>query len=134
MTRAYEAGTTEPISMTEAVGYAKINCDHQATIDEALVAKHNRLFLLVDQHGDICPPDNCGLGPFHDDTRILSHYALKFWGGRGSLLSSRSTEMFSLQVDLAITDREFCMRRGSGPVTKNSSASCAALSFPDATS
>jgi glycogen debranching enzyme len=32
---------------------------------------------------------------------------LSFPGGRGSLLSSRSTEMFSLQVDLAITDREF---------------------------
>jgi glycogen debranching enzyme len=107
MTRTYEAGTLESISMREAVGYAKIECDHQATIDEALVAKHNRLFLLVDEHGDICPPGNCGLGLFHDDTRILSHYALKFAAGRGSLLSSRSTEMFSLQVDLAITDREF---------------------------
>jgi glycogen debranching enzyme len=107
MTRATRARSAEPISMREAVGYATIDCDHQATIDEALVAKHNRLFLLVDQHGDISPPGNCGLGLFHDDTRILSHYALSFSGGRGSLLSSRSTEMFSLQVDLAITDRKF---------------------------
>jgi glycogen debranching enzyme len=98
---------TEPISMMEAVGYHAIDCDHQSTIDDVLVAKHKRLFLLVDAHGDITPPGSCGLGLFHDDTRILSHYALGFSGGRPALLSSRSTEMYRLQIDLAVTDREF---------------------------
>jgi glycogen debranching enzyme len=105
MTKADTIAAAEPISMEEAVGYPAIDCAHQSTIDEALIAKHNRLFLLVDPHGDISPPGNCGLGLFHDDTRILSHYALQFSGGRPSLLSSRSMEMYSLQVDLAVTDR-----------------------------
>jgi len=97
--------TTDPISMHQAVGYSDIDCSQQTTIDEALVAKHNRLFLLADARGNIAPAGNCGLGLFHDDTRILSHYELGFSSGAPSLLSSRSTEMYSLQVDLAITDR-----------------------------
>jgi glycogen debranching enzyme len=107
MTDTVAAPGAEPIAMAEAVGYEAIDCSHQSTIDEALVAKHDRLFLLVDEHGDIAPAGNCGLGLFHDDTRILSHYALSFSGGPPSLLSSRSTEMYSLQVDLTITDRKF---------------------------
>jgi glycogen debranching enzyme len=97
----------DPVSMREAVGYGAIDCAHQSAIDEALVAKHDRLFVLVDAHGDISPPGNCGLGLFHDDTRILSHCALTFSAGTAALLSSRSTEMYSLQVDLAITDAPF---------------------------
>lgn len=96
-----------PISMQEAVGYPAIDCAHQSAIDEALVAKHGRLFLLVDQHGDIAPAGDCGLGLFHDDTRILSRYGLGFSAGQPALLTSRSTEMYSLQVDLAITDGAF---------------------------
>jgi glycogen debranching enzyme len=107
MTDSVATAAAEPISMEEAVGYPAIECAHQAMIDEALVAKHNRIFLLVDPHGDIAPAGNCGLGLFHDDTRFLSHYALEFPGGPPSLLSSRSTQMYSLQVDLAVTDREF---------------------------
>jgi glycogen debranching enzyme len=97
----------EPVTMEEAVGYPTIDCVHQSMIDQALVIKHNRLFLLVDGHGDIAPAGNCGLGLFHDDTRLLSHYALKFSGRTASLLSSRSTEMYTLQVDLAVTDRAY---------------------------
>jgi glycogen debranching enzyme len=107
MSRSTATATAQAVSMEEAVGYPMIDCSHQSAIDEALVAKHNRLFLLVDPHGEITPPGNCGLGLFHDDTRLLSHYALSFSRGKPSLLSSRSTEMYSLQVDLAVTDREF---------------------------
>lgn len=96
-----------PTSMQEAVGYPAVRCLHESTIEDFLVLKHQRLFLLVDAHGDVAPPGHCGLGLFHDDTRILSHYALRFAGGPASLLSSQAAEMFSAQVDLALTDREF---------------------------
>lgn len=96
-----------PIEMTEAVGYARIECAHQVMMDEYLVAKHDRGFLLVDEHGDIRPPGHCGLGFFHDDTRMVSHYALSFRGGPAALLSSRATSMYGLQVDMAISDRDF---------------------------
>jgi glycogen debranching enzyme len=94
-------------SMTAAVGYPRIDCSHQVLIDEYLVAKHDRCFLLVDEHGDIQPAGHCGLGLFHDDTRMLSHYLLSFRGGPASLLSSRATSMYGVQVDLAISDRTF---------------------------
>jgi glycogen debranching enzyme len=96
-----------PTSMTRAVGYPRIECAHQVLIDDYLVAKHDRCFLLVDEHGDILPAGHCGLGLFHDDTRMVSQYALTFRGGPASLLSSRATSMYGLQVDLAIGDRDF---------------------------
>jgi glycogen debranching enzyme len=107
MTESTTTAAPAPVSMQEAVGYATIDCAHQSAVDQALVIKHNRLFLLVDTHGHISPAGNCGLGLFHDDTRILSHYSLGFSGGRVSLLSSRSTEMYTLQIDLAVTDHGY---------------------------
>lgn len=96
-----------PISMEEAVGYSSIECRHQVSIDEYLVLKHDRLFLLIDPHGNITPPGRCGVGLFFDDTRILSHYELTFTGGPATLLSSKAPEMYNANVNLAINDREF---------------------------
>jgi glycogen debranching enzyme len=94
------------ISMRDAVGYPDINCSHEATIDDALVLKHDRLFLLLDAHGDITPPGQCGLGLFHDDTRILSHYSLRLNGRPAQLLSSQVPRMYGAVIDLALTDRD----------------------------
>ncbi|HET7321292.1 MAG TPA: glycogen debranching N-terminal domain-containing protein [Longimicrobiaceae bacterium] len=96
-----------PISMQEAVGYPAIDCSHQATVEDYLVLKNDRLFLLVTPHGDITPAGACGLGLFQDDTRVLSQYALRFAGTPPALLSSQAARMYSAQVDLAITDRDF---------------------------
>jgi glycogen debranching enzyme len=108
-TRAGESAAPvwTPISMQEAVGYPSIDCMHQASIEDLLVLKHDRLFLLIDPHGNITPPGRCGLGLFHDDTRILSHYEVTFTGGPAALLSSKAPEMFNAQIDLAINDRDF---------------------------
>lgn len=96
-----------PVSMEEAVGYPAIDCANQSLTDDHLITKHNRLFLLSDEHGDISPPGCCSLGLFHDDTRILSHSALRVPGGAPLLLSARTTDIFRAQVDLAVTDRGF---------------------------
>ncbi len=96
-----------PISMQEAVGYDAVDCRHQEVTEDALVLKHERLFLLLHPHGDIAPAGRCDLGLFYDDTRILSHYALRFAGGPASLLSAEAPRMYSAQVDLAISDEEF---------------------------
>lgn len=93
-----------PISMTDAVGYAAIDCEYQTLTAEALVLKHDRFFLLLDERGNIAPPGQCGLGLFHDDTRILGEYVLTFAGNEFVLLSSQVTSPFHLYVDLAITD------------------------------
>lgn len=96
-----------PISMTEAVGYPRLDCGGNTAVEDARVLKHERLFLLTDTHGDIQPAGHCGLGLFRDDTRILSHYELRVAGGPASLLSSQAPEMYGAQVDLAVTDRIF---------------------------
>ncbi|HEX6533480.1 MAG TPA: glycogen debranching N-terminal domain-containing protein [Gemmatimonadaceae bacterium] len=96
-----------PIPMTEAVGYAHVDCRHGSTVQDALVLKHERLFVLLDSRGDIAPAGHCGLGLFHDDTRMLSHYALQTAGGNPTLLSSQVMRMYSAQIDLAIDDTEF---------------------------
>lgn len=44
-----------PISMLDAVGYPNVECRHETALDEYLVLKHERLFLLVDPHGNIAP-------------------------------------------------------------------------------
>lgn len=95
-----------PVSMKEAVGYSGIDC-YEASVEGALVLKHDRLFLLVDGHGDIVPPGKCGLGLFHDDTRILSRYALRVAGGPPTLLSSQVPWMYGALIDLAVTDMQF---------------------------
>ena len=94
-----------PVSMQEAVGYAAVECAHQATVEDVLTLKHDRLFLLVDGHGNISPPGQCGLGLFYDDTRILSHYALRFTGGDPVLLSAQLTSPYHALVDFAVNDR-----------------------------
>jgi glycogen debranching enzyme len=97
----------KPVSMEEAVGYPAIACEHQTPVEHALVLKHNRYFFIADSHGDIKPPGQCALGLFHDDTRILSHYALRFHGGPPALLSAQVLRSYNGQIDLSIKDAEF---------------------------
>ncbi|MBX6332381.1 MAG: amylo-alpha-1,6-glucosidase [Gemmatimonadaceae bacterium] len=101
--------TTEPaaISMYDAVGYTAVDCRHGTTVQDSLVLKHERLFLLLDPRGNVAPAGHCGLGLFHDDTRMLSHYVLATAGHQPTLLSSQVIRMYSAQVDLAIDDAEF---------------------------
>jgi len=73
--------------MEEAVGYATVDCAQQAAVADVLTLKHDRIFLLVDRNGNVTPEGQCGLGLFHDDTRILSLYELHFLGGEPVLLS-----------------------------------------------
>jgi glycogen debranching enzyme len=96
-----------PVAMTDAVGYGAIDCAHQTPTEDALVLKHDRHFLLVTAHGDIAPAGTCSLGLFRDDTRILSHYALRLDGGPPALLSAQIPCAFMAQIDLAVNDRIF---------------------------
>ena len=97
----------ERISMADAVGYASIDCREQPPVHNALVLKHDHLFMLTNTRGDVVPPGHCGLGLFHDDTRILSHYSLRFEGGPATLLSFEASRMYHAQVDLAIAGTAF---------------------------
>jgi glycogen debranching enzyme len=96
-----------PLSMEEAVGYAGIDCAHESLAEHSLVLKHDRLFMLVDPHGNIAPPGICSLGLFQDDTRILSHYALSVHGGPPDLLSAQVPSAFGAQIDLAVSNLPF---------------------------
>ncbi len=100
-------GRLEPVSMEEAVGYTEISCEAETPTDGALVLKHDRLFLIATAAGEIEPPGRCRLGLFHDDTRVLSHYALQMLGGPPSLLSSQVIRPYAAQIDLAISDHAF---------------------------
>jgi glycogen debranching enzyme len=102
-----DATTHAPVSMEEAVGYAAVDCRHGTTVQDNLVLKNDRLFLLLDANGDIAPAGHCGLGLFHDDTRMLSHYALSLAGGPATPLSSQVVRLYSAQIDLAISDTAF---------------------------
>lgn len=93
--------------METAVGYPTVDCRHGQSVQDCLVLKHARLFLLLDASGDIAPPGHCGLGLFHDDTRMLSHYELAMAGGPPTMLSSQVVRLYSSQVDLAIDDATF---------------------------
>ena len=95
------------VSMEKAVGYARIACDNETLVEDAMVLKHDRLFLLTNHHGDIDPPGSCGLGLFHDDTRILSHYALQVAGGPPTMLSAQVLRPYATQIDLAVSDLGF---------------------------
>ncbi len=95
------------VSMEEAVGYSSIACEHQTPVEHALVLKHDRFFFISDPHGDIKPPGQCSLGLFYEDTRILSHYALRMFGGPPSLLSAQILRSYAGQIDLAVKDEEF---------------------------
>ena len=106
-----------PVSMEQAVGYPAIECRHESNVEGHLVLTNDRLFLVLDQRGNIAPPGNCGLGLFYDDTRILSHYTLRVAGGDAGLLSSEALRMDSALVDLAITDSQF---GGDSWATENS--------------
>ena len=95
------------IPMEEAVGYAVLPCDREMPVGDAITLKHDRLFMLADRHGNIDPPGRCSLGLFQDDTRILSHYALRAAGTAPALLSAQVIAPFHAQVDLAVTDHAF---------------------------
>jgi glycogen debranching enzyme len=101
--------TTElvPISMQDAVGYPAMHCTHQHPLGDALVLKHERLFLLVNERGDIPEDGRCGLGLFRDDTRVLSRYELRFAAGEPDLLSAQLSAPYHAQIDLAMTDEAF---------------------------
>jgi glycogen debranching enzyme len=97
----------EPVSMQQAVGYGAIETSTELDLDSVLVLKHDRLFLLLDGHGAVDPPGRGGLGLYFDDTRILSHYALRLTGGPPALLSAQNPADYLAQIDLAISDRSF---------------------------
>ena len=99
--------TLNEISMEQAVGYRRLDCIGGPTVENALVLKHDRLYLLLDASGEIAQAGHCGLGLFLDDTRMLSEYHLELAGGTPTLLSSQVIRAFSAQVDMAISDREF---------------------------
>jgi glycogen debranching enzyme len=114
MTRARRSGAptgaaapVAPIGMAEAVGYASLPCEREAPTASTLVLKHDRVFLVATLQGDIAPPGSCSLGLFHDDTRLLSHYALRVCGGPPSLLSTEVPRTYIGQVDLAVKDLPF---------------------------
>ncbi len=96
-----------PVPMEEAVGYGAIECAHEVLDEHALVLTHDRLFLLVNQRGDISPAGVCSLGLFQDDTRILSHSALSACGGPPVLLSAQVPSPYEAQIDLAVKDLPF---------------------------
>jgi glycogen debranching enzyme len=93
--------------MEEAVGYGAIECAHEVLDEHALVLTHDRLFLLVNQRGDISPAGVCSFGLFQDDTRILSHSALSACGGPPVLLSAQVPSPYEAQIDLAVKDLPF---------------------------
>ncbi|MFL5391923.1 MAG: glycogen debranching N-terminal domain-containing protein [Myxococcales bacterium] len=93
--------------MAEAVGYTGIPCDRETPVSDAVTLKHDRLFLLVDQYGNVAPAGNCSLGLFDDDTRILSHYELRVAGSPPAKLSSQVIQPYYSQIDLTVTDHEF---------------------------
>ena len=95
------------IPMTEAVGYPAIPCDRETPISDAITLKHDRVFLLVDQRGNVAPAGHCSLGLFDEDTRILSHYELQVAGGSPAKLSTQVIQPYESQIDLAVTDHEF---------------------------
>jgi glycogen debranching enzyme len=95
------------ISMMDAVGYAGIPCDRETPVADALTLSHDRLFLLVDQNGNVAPAGNCSLGLFDDDTRILSHYELRLAGSPPARLSTQVIRPYASQIDLTVTDHEF---------------------------
>jgi glycogen debranching enzyme len=107
MTGAIDAHAATPIPMEAAVGYSSVDCSQEAPGEPTLVLKQDRLFLILDRQGQITPPGRCGLGLFFDDTRILSHYHLRFAGGLPSLLSAQVLRMYQAQIDLAMSDQAF---------------------------
>ncbi len=100
------------IPMEEAVGYTSIDCGHEPTIFGKLVLKHDRIFLLLDEHGNVEPPGSCDLGLFEDDTRMLSHYALWFDAGEPAVLSSQVPDVYRAQIDLAMRSTALGVQEG----------------------
>jgi glycogen debranching enzyme len=96
-----------PVTMEEAVGYPAVRCERETPVEGAVVLKHDRLFLLADRHGDVAPAGHCSLGLFQDDTRILSHHALRACGDPPVLLSAQVPGPYTALIDLAVTDLSF---------------------------
>ncbi len=96
-----------PVSAETAVKAPPAFCKAQTLAEHSVVLKHNRYFLVTNSHGDVGVSEECSLGLFHDDTRVLSHYALRVRGGPPALLSVQVLSSHSAQIDLAINDAEF---------------------------
>jgi glycogen debranching enzyme len=94
-------------SMSDAVGYTTLPCDHETPVADALALKQDRVFLLTDRSGNIAPAGRCSLGLFEDDTRILSHYELRGAGTRPVRLSAQIIQPFTARIDLAVNDHAF---------------------------
>jgi glycogen debranching enzyme len=92
--------------MEEAVGYNAIECHGESKAGGTLTLKHGRMFLVADRRGDLDPPGHCGLGFYHDDTRVLSRYRLTVPGDTVSVLSCQDRSMYGAQIDLAVPDPE----------------------------
>jgi glycogen debranching enzyme len=77
--------------------------------DQTLVLKHDRLFLVLATHGNIpfVESDRSSLGLYHEDTRILSTYALQVSGGPPAVLAAEVPRTFTGQIELAVSDRAF---------------------------
>src|ERR1043166_8818030 len=97
----------EPCSMEEAVGYAKLPCEHEMPVADAIALKHDRVFRLIDRSGNIAPAGRGSLGLFEDDTRILSHYELRGAGSPPVRLSAQVVQPFTARIDLAVNDHAF---------------------------
>jgi len=102
-----EHDTPHVISMEEAVGYSRIPRDGETPLSGTIAIKHDRIFLLTDQFGNVAPPGNCSLGLFEDDTRIASHYELRVAGTPQAKLSTEVVHPYHAQIDLAVTDHAF---------------------------
>ena len=72
-----------------------------------IVLKHDRLFLVATNSGDIVEGRDRHLGLFIDDTRILSRYVLRLQGSPCAVLSTQVPEVFRSQIDVAVGDRVF---------------------------
>src|SRR5690606_41275116 len=80
-----------PVSGAELLGYERIACEIRSLAATELVLKENRYFLLTDAAGNIPPAGACELGPFYEDTRVLSHYELRPDGGRPDVQIGRAS-------------------------------------------
>ncbi|HEX8939964.1 MAG TPA: glycogen debranching N-terminal domain-containing protein [Candidatus Limnocylindrales bacterium] len=72
-------------------------------LGNVMVLKHENLYLLTDQFGDI-HADSRGLGLYHDDTRILSASALRVNGLRPVVLQASAGQDFRDRIQLTNPD------------------------------
>src|SRR4051794_367018 len=95
-----------PIDSLE-VGESPAACSSLTLAENSITLKHDRYFLITNPCGDVVASNQCSLGLFHDDTRILNRYSLHVRSGPPSLLAIQVLRSFSGQIDLAISDADF---------------------------